>query len=246
MAYGYLFLRNTSHAFPVAIAGRASYVAAHRSLTDDFTAMLTLAAHDLGHRFGRLVLFRKLSFTLEGGRSLAITGPNGSGKSTLLRILAGVLTPTTGTVALTVDGRAVPRTERPLQTGLVAPYVNVYDGLSARENLTFLAEARRLPRAEARIAAALEHVGLAGRSGDLVGTYSSGMKQRVKYAAALLTRPPLLLLDEPSVNLDAAGLEMIDRVMADQLAAGRLLVLATNIADEAARCDAAISVEDFQ
>lgn len=208
--------------------------------------MPTLAADQLGHRFGRLVLFRHLSFTLKGGRSLAVTGPNGSGKSTLLRILAGVLTSTVGTVTLTVDGRALSRTERSLRTGLVAPYANVYDGLTARENLVFLAEVRGLPDADARIEAVLEQVGLTGRADDLVGTYSSGMKQRVKYAAALLAEPPLLLLDEPSVNLDAAGLEMVAGVVARQMEAGRLLVVATNVADEAARCDREICVEDFR
>ena len=200
----------------------------------------------LGHRFGRLVLFRKLSFTLDGGESVAITGANGSGKSTLLRILAGVLTPRAGQVTLTVDGEAVPREERPLCTGLVAPYFNVYDGLSAKENLAFLAEARQLPNAASRIESALEQVGLAGRTEDLVGTYSSGMKQRVKYAAALLADPSLLLLDEPSANLDTAGLEMVDGVMAQQRASGGLLVVATNVADEAARCDRAVCVEDYR
>jgi len=200
----------------------------------------------LGHRFGRLVLFRKLSFTLDSGQSVAVTGSNGSGKSTLLRILAGVLTPRAGQVTLTVEGNAVPREERPLRTGLVAPYFNVYDGLSAQENLAFLAEVRQLPNATPRIEAVLNQVGLAGRTEDLVGTYSSGMKQRVKYAAALLADPPLLLLDEPSANLDEAGLAMVDRVMDRQRARGRLLVVATNVAEEAARCDRAVCVEDYR
>ena len=208
--------------------------------------MCRLSADTLGHRFGRLILFRQLSFALEGGHTLAITGANGSGKSTLLRILAGVLTPTRGAVALTVDGAAVPREERPLHTGLVAPYFNVYDGLSARENLEFLAEARQLPRADDRIAAALDQVGLADRADDLVSTYSSGMKQRVKYAAVQLTEPPLLLLDEPSANLDAAGLDMVDAVMKRHRQANKLLIVATNVASEAARCDRALCVEDYR
>jgi heme exporter protein A len=200
----------------------------------------------VGHRFGRLVLFRQLSVALGGGESLAITGSNGSGKSTLLRILAGVLTPRAGRVTLTVEGAPVPSEERPLYTGLVAPYFNVYDGLSARENLTFLAEARQLSGARSRIELALEQVGLAGRTEDLVGTYSSGMKQRVKYAAALLADPPLLLLDEPSANLDTAGLAMVDAVMERQRTSGRLLVVATNVAEEAARCDRTVCVEDYR
>jgi heme exporter protein A len=205
-----------------------------------------LEAADVGMRYGRRVLFRRLSFRLEGGRSLAVTGANGAGKSTLLRILAGVLTPRAGEVRLAMDGRAVPREDRPLHTGLVAPYLNVYDGFSARENLAFLAQARRLSARQERIRAVLDLVGLAGRADDLVGTYSSGMKQRVKYAAALLARPPLLLLDEPSANLDAAGLAMVDRVVAHQREAGRLLVVATNVTEEAARCDQALRIEAFR
>jgi heme exporter protein A len=208
--------------------------------------MPRLTVDSVGHRFGRLVLFRKLSFTLDGGQSVAITGSNGSGKSTLLRILAGVLTPRAGQVTLTVDGKVVPKEERPLRTGLVAPYFNVYDGLSAHENMAFLAEARQLPDAASRIEAALDQVGLAGRTDDLVGTYSSGMKQRVKYAAALLADPPLLLLDEPSANLDEAGLAMVDRVMAHQRSTEGLLVVATNVAEEAARCDRTVCVEDYR
>ncbi len=208
-------------------------------------SMLRLVADRLGKRFGRRVLFRDLSFELEGGRSLAVTGANGAGKSTLLRMVAGVLRPTRGAVALHLDGRVLSDEERPLRTGLVAPYLNVYDGFTARENLAFLAQARRLPGAPARIEAVLELVTLADRADDLVGTYSSGMKQRVKYAAALLAQPPLLLLDEPAANLDAAGLAMVERVTASQRAAGGLLVIATNVAAEAEKCDAVIRIEDF-
>ncbi len=207
--------------------------------------MLRLVADRLGKRFGRRVLFRDLSFELEGGRSRAVTGANGAGKSTLLRMVAGVLRPTRGAVALHLDGRVLSDEERPLRTGLVAPYLNVYDGFTARENLAFLAQARRLPGAPARIEAVLELVTLADRADDLVGTYSSGMKQRVKYAAALLAQPPLLLLDEPAANLDAAGLAMVERVTASQRAAGGLLVIATNVAAEAEQCDAVIRIEDF-
>jgi len=208
-----------------------------------------LSATDVGQRYGQLLLFRRLSFTLNGGETLAITGANGAGKSTLLRILAGVLSPKAGDVTLSVDGREVPREEHPLHVGLVAPYLNVYDDLSAQENLAFLARARGrdaagIHIADIRIADVLDRVGLSGRETDLVRTYSSGMKQRVKYAAALLAEPPLLLLDEPSANLDAAGTDMVEAVMDHQQSEGRLLVVATNLPDEAARCDREIQIED--
>lgn len=208
--------------------------------------MYRLSVDNLGKRFGRRVLFRGISFELEGGQVLAVTGANGSGKSTLLRMLAGLTAATRGAVRLEVAGAAVPAEERPLRTGLVAPYLNVYDGFSARENLQFLARARRLPAAAERIAAVLALVALTDRADDYVGTYSSGMKQRVKYAAALLAEPPLLLLDEPTANLDVAGREMVARVAAHQRAQGRLLVIATNEPEEAARCEQTLRIEDFR
>lgn len=208
--------------------------------------MPSLIAEHVGHRFGRRVLFRDVAFSLDGGQALAVTGANGSGKSTLLSIIAGLRRPVQGRVQLQESGKVVPDEDRPLHAGLVAPYLNVYDGFSARENLAFIARARRLPRAEERIAAMLELVGLADRADDLVAAYSSGMKQRVKFAAALLPEPPLILLDEPTTNLDEAGRAMVDQVVAHQRNRGGLLVLATNNRAEAAWCDRELCVEDYR
>jgi len=231
--------------FSVSVSWALRPPGASSSPTAVCTPMPALEASDLARRFGRRVLFRRLSFVLEGGRSLAITGSNGAGKSTLLKVLAGVLRPSKGTVSLSVDGRTLPDDLRPLHTGLVAPYLNVYDGFTARENLAFLARARRLQDSRDRIARALELVSLTPRADDLVSTYSSGMKQRVKYAAAVLAAPSLLLLDEPSSNLDEAGIAMVDAVTAHQRATGGLLVVATNMASEASRCDDILRIEDF-
>lgn len=208
--------------------------------------MATLTVEHVGHYFGRLVLFRDLSASLRGGETLAVTGANGAGKSTLLRILAGTLTPRRGTVTLTVNGTTVPDEEHSLHAGLVAPAVGTYEELTARENLRFLARARRLCDAEVRIDAVLDRVGLGGRADDRVATYSSGMRQRVKYAAALLADPPLLLLDEPAANLDAAGREMVDALVARQKQQGTVLVVATNRADEADRHDRQLRIEDHR
>lgn len=208
--------------------------------------MVSLAVDRVGHHFGSLLLFRRLSFTLAGGDSLAVTGANGAGKSTLLRILAGVLTPKAGRVTLTVDGTDVDAEAHPRRVGLVAPYLGLYETLTARENLAFLAQARRLAEAEPRIDAVLDRVGLTDRADDPVSAYSSGMQQRVKYAAALLGDPPLLLLDEPAANLDPAGREMVASVVERQRERGRMVVVATNRADEAARHERSLRIEDHR
>jgi heme exporter protein A len=207
--------------------------------------MVQLRAAGLAKRFGRRDLFRGLDLLAGGGEVVAVTGRNGSGKSTLLRILAGVLTPNRGEVNLEVDGRAISPEDRPLHVGLVAPYLNVYDPLTALENLIFVANVQRLPDAPLRADEVLDAMGLSDRKNDRVETFSSGMKQRVKLAVALITRPPLLLLDEPSSNLDADGLLIVDRAVSRARAAGAVVILATNDEREALRCDRVLRIEDY-
>ncbi len=208
--------------------------------------MASLVVEQVGHYFGSLLLFRRLSFTMEGGESLAVTGANGAGKSTLLRILAGMLKPKAGTVTLRVDGEAVADDAHPRHVGLVAPYLGLYETLTARENLAFLAEARRLPNADRRIDTVLDRVGLTDRADDPVSAFSSGMQHRVKYAAALLAEPPLLLLDEPSVTLDEAGRTLVESIIDRQQDRGDLVVVATNRPDEAARHDRSLQIEEHR
>ncbi len=208
--------------------------------------MNKLSLDNVAKRFGRRILFRKLSCEVVGGQALAITGANGSGKSTLLKIIAGVMSPTKGEVTLHVADQPVPPADRPLRTGFVSPYLNVYDGFSARENLEFIARARRLQHAEEVIDDLIALVTLKGREHDLVKTYSSGMKQRVKFAAAMLTTPDVLILDEPTTNLDTAGIAMVHAVMEMQLARKGVLILASNNAEEAAWCNASLNIEDHR
>lgn len=205
-----------------------------------------LITENLGHRYGRQLLFRQLAFELGAGESLAVLGRNGSGKSTLVRVLAGLTTPLRGTVTLEANGTAIPDEARPNHVGLVAPYLGVYTGLTARENLGVIAKARRMPRAEARIDATLARCGLAGRAGDRVATFSSGLLQRVRFATALLAEPALLLLDEPTVTLDAEGRAMARDLAEQHTARGGLLVVATNDPAEAGWCARRLSVEDFR
>ncbi len=200
-----------------------------------------LFAEGLAKRFGRRVLFRDLGFDLGPGGSLALRGANGAGKSTLLQIIAGVQAPTAGTVRLRLDGAEVEAEERPLRVGFVAPYLHFYDAFTARENLAFIAQARRRVM-DGRIDMLLDRVGLGGRGDDFVRTYSSGMQQRLRLAAALLPTPSVLLLDEPTATLDAPGRAIVEAIAAEHRAGGGILVVATNVEHEAALCEQAIEI----
>ncbi|MFK7848962.1 MAG: heme ABC exporter ATP-binding protein CcmA [Rhodothermales bacterium] len=208
--------------------------------------MTRLTLNGVAKRFGRRILFRKLSVGVDGGQALAITGSNGSGKSTLLKIIAGVMTPTKGEVSLQLKGKDITPEDRPLQMGFVSPYLNVYDGFTARENLAFIAKVRRLANAQGLIDELITSVSLKGRENDLVKTYSSGMKQRVKFAAAMLTSPAVLILDEPTTNLDVAGIKMVKELMQRQKDRDGIIILASNDAEEVTWCDTSIDVEDHR
>ncbi len=208
--------------------------------------MQKLTVENVGKRFGGRVLFRRMSFEAVPGRRLAITGSNGSGKSTLVRILAGVLAPTRGSVQLHIDGKVIPKELRALHVGLVAPYLNVYEGFSPAENLRFIARARGLRNYQDRINDILERVSLADRADDPVSTFSSGMRQRVRFATAIFSDPSVLVLDEPTANLDESGIEMVGNLVQGAMDSRKIVVIATNDRAEAEACEDNVSVEDFR
>ena len=169
---------------------------------------------DLAKEFNRRSIFRGLTFSLKAGDSLAITGKNGSGKSTLSKILAGVLSPTRGTVAYYINDQAVQEEDMKDSVGFVSPYLNLYEEFTAAENLKLLSLIRENKNSlETRIEDVLKLVSLWSRRDDPVGIYSSGMKQRLKYAFALLHEPQVLILDEPTSNLDEEGIELVKGII---------------------------------
>lgn len=190
-------------------------------------ADVRLSATDLAASYGARTVFAGVDFTLGAGEVLVVSGANGSGKSTLLRLLAGLQPPTAGHIAYSYGGQQYDPRDALHLIGWVAPDLFLYRELSARENLRFFAAVRRIAPDDSAIDALLAEVGLAGRGDDRLAAYSSGMAQRLRYAYALLHRPPVLLLDEPTVTLDERGAEVVDRVIARQRRHG-IVVIATN------------------
>ncbi len=198
-----------------------------------------LAVDSVVKRFGARPVLRKLSFDARGGEVIVVAGPNGSGKSTLLRVIAGLVRPGSGTVGLRIDGVDVSEpAARRRAVGMVAPEIALYPELSGLENLEFFDALRGGGGLDADTL--LETVGLGRRGRDLVGTYSTGMRQRLRIALALRHGPRVLLLDEPGLALDSAGEGMLAALVDEHRAAGHLVLLATNDAREAAWGDRTI------
>ena len=172
-------------------------------------------------------MFSGVEGEVSAGGVLVIAGANGSGKSTLLRIVAGLLHPTSGSANLSMNGQTLDSVARRPYLGYVAPDLTLYRELTGAENIQLFAKLRGVPLERDRLAGLLERVGLKGRGRDYAANYSSGMRQRLKYAFALLHEPPLLLLDEPSANLDAAGADMVKSIVEEQRRRG-ISIVATN------------------
>ena len=192
---------------------------------DEVVVALTL--EQVSRRFGARPVFSDVSGSARSGQSLVIAGANGSGKSTLLRIAAGLLPPSSGKVTVTSNGVSLDSVQRRPLLGYVAPDLTLYSELTGAENLRFFARVRGLSPSTNELRELLARVGLTGRGKDYLGNYSSGMRQRLKYAFALLNRPPILFLDEPTANLDSQGVEMAESVVHEQKQNG-LVLIATN------------------
>ncbi|HEX4963885.1 MAG TPA: ABC transporter ATP-binding protein [Thermoanaerobaculia bacterium] len=177
---------------------------------------------DVRRRFGRLSVLKGVSGSVEPAEMLLVTGPNGSGKSTLLRCLAGLLAPDGGTISYQENGKPLDAAGRRRRVGVVAPDLAFYAELSVEENLAFFARLRRV--SPERGLDVLRRLDLP--LDRLAGNLSSGMRQRLRWAFALLHSPRLLLLDEPFQNFDAPGERVARELLDEHLEAGGLAVVA--------------------
>lgn len=190
-------------------------------------ASVQLQVNDVSKQYGGRWVLRNIHVDLHGGDALLITGHNGAGKSTLLRLLAGLQRPSGGTMTYMLDGEVFEPAAARTFLALVGPDVQLYRELTAIEHLGFIYNVRGAGQSDAEQRDLLQRVGLGGSEDVLVGSFSSGMQQRLRYALAMVVEPAVLLLDEPTTNLDAAGIALVDQVVADQRERG-ITIIATN------------------
>lgn len=203
---------------------------------------VSLEASGLSKSFASRQVISNLNFTAAGGEVLGILGSNGSGKSTVLRMIAGVLRPDVGEIALRIAGEQITRPQHPLHAGLVAPYLQVYDEFNPLELMSIHASMRGVVSNQNSDEEVLHRVGLHDRRDDVIRSFSSGLRQRAILALAVHLQPTMLLLDEPSVTMDDAGRRIIEREVALHRDRGGVVILATNDSREHSLCTRTISL----
>jgi ABC-2 type transport system ATP-binding protein len=191
--------------------------------------MSVITTTALTRRFGPITALDAVTIDLPRGGVIGLVGPNGSGKSTLIRLLLGLIRPTSGQAA--VLGRSIADPSRyAAEVGALIESPAFIASLSARANLRSLAHLRGTP--PSRVDDVLRQVGLLGRDTEPVGRFSLGMKQRLGIAAALLTDPALLILDEPTNGLDPAGIVEIRGLLRRLASDGRTVVVSSHLLSE--------------
>ena len=207
---------------------------------------LRITAEGVQKRFTQRPVFRPVSFETQSGEIIAITGHNGAGKSTLLKIIGDVLSPSKGTCTWELGEKKLDHDGIRTRLGYVAPYLELYDELTAAEHVMLVGELKGIRYEAVSALEILDGFGLdpkIARSERHLRAYSSGMKQRVRCAMAFAGEPPVLLLDEPTSNLDEAGIDIVLARTQNAARKGAIVFIATNDPRERAIAGREIAME---
>ena len=199
---------------------------------------------DAGKRFNRDWIFRKAGLEFDAPTAYAITGPNGSGKSTLLQCIGGMVQLSEGKIHYEQKGEPVPDERVFREISFCAPYLDVIEEFSLTEFLDFHHQFKNFyPGFDTN--SVIEAIGLQPARHKQIRFYSSGMKQRVKLAQALLFHTGIVLLDEPCSNLDARGIELYHSLVRNY-AKDRLVIVCSNDEVEYRFCEQVVSILDYK
>jgi ABC-2 type transport system ATP-binding protein len=204
--------------------------------------MKMIDVHELTRDYDGLRAVDHVTFSVEAGEVFGFLGPNGAGKTTTIQILTGQLRPTSGRAQVAGCDVVEERQRLKPQIGVVFEMHNLYERLSAWDNLVFTARLYGVPKR--RVRDALAQVGLAERGRDRIKEYSNGMKQRLLIARALLHEPQVLFLDEPTRGLDPHAARAIRAIVADLAQQGVTVFLTTHYMEEADQLSDRVAILD--
>jgi heme exporter protein A len=204
---------------------------------------LKIIAENISKHFNRNYLFRDLNFEVGQGECLAVLGANGSGKTTLIKILCALQRPSSGKILYENENLTIKRDEIYSHIGLVSPYLELYEELTAKDNLDFFADIKGLDESgRQRMREICGRFKIADKMHIRVKAYSSGMKQRLKYVLALMDSPQVLFIDEPRTNLDEEGIKTVYNLLGDYKKKG-VLIIATNEKQDLVLADKRLTID---
>ncbi|MDX9789720.1 MAG: ABC transporter ATP-binding protein [Candidatus Kapaibacterium sp.] len=192
----------------------------------------------------RHYIFKNISFSFTNGDVVAVTGANGSGKSTLLKVLAGVLSYSSGELEIFKSDTKITQQQMMDNVALVAPYLNLYEEFTPLEHYKLSAELRGCKLDLIKFNEHLDMFKLSAHKNSQIRNFSSGMKQRMKFILALQKSPIVLFLDEPTSNLDTEGINTINDIIKRQSQSGACVVIATNEDREKELCSKFVDISN--
>jgi len=205
----------------------------------------SIQLNNISKKYGTQLIFSGITKNISGPASIAITGYNGSGKSTLLQMIAGYITPSSGTIKYRSGEKEIPADEIYRQISFSAPYLDLVEEFTAEETAEFYKRFKPVGK-NVSTGEILETAMLAESSGKQVKFFSSGMKQRLKLTLALMSDVPFIFLDEPASNLDRPGIEWF-RNLVKRFSANKTLVISSNDSkDEIDFCNEIIKIGDYK
>jgi ABC-type multidrug transport system ATPase subunit len=204
-----------------------------------------LQLDNISKRFRYEWIFKNINYAFEQGNAYAILGPNGSGKSTLMKILSGHLTPSVGKVQFSNQGKKLDNDAIYQNISYAAPYIDVIEEMSLTEIIDFYTKFKPLAKG-LTINSLIDRLDFQKSKNKEIRFFSSGMKQRLKLALAICSQTPILLLDEPTTNLDAQGVAWYQQLMADFSTPERLIIVASNIEHDYVFCKHFLSILDYK
>ncbi|HAY32955.1 MAG TPA: ABC transporter ATP-binding protein [Ignavibacteria bacterium] len=208
---------------------------------------IEIVCDNLSKIYSGKVIFKNLSLKLSSGNSVSILGKNGSGKSTLIKILSGIISANKGSITVSENNIPVPGNLCYTKIGLISPYLNLYDELTAYENLKFFCGLKNNSDIgiDEKINFYLNRVKLFDKRNETVKNFSSGMKQKLKLIFAVINEPGILYMDEPGTNLDSEGIDIVYETAEEHKKNG-ILVVATNDKEDIKLCERSINIEDYK
>jgi ABC-2 type transport system ATP-binding protein len=201
---------------------------------------MNIVAENLGKRFNLNWIFRNFNFTLSAGNSYAVVGPNGSGKSTFLQVIAGNVPLSEGKLLYSDNGRSIHPDNFYEHISLASPYLELIEEFTLMEHLQFHFRFKKMKGVESATEI-IDKLGLSKATHREIRFFSSGMKQRVKLALSFFSDTPVLMLDEPTANLDKAGIAWYQDEIVRHLK-DRLVIICSNQEYEYVFCNELIPI----